>query len=193
MTADEIAELRRAYDEFTDVIARGSPYPECIQKSNRWRGVAFKHMPALLTLASRAIPADRCEDCPPSGYPTDATRCDPCDRRALTVEEMPSAWQQRLKGRWHNLPEDWSKEECDRMPPGKVFRPLYAPDQLTRLCEQAKREAYAECAKLARSSGYYTLVADLPGSSCSGMHGEWRGKDGPAIADAIEALAEKKP
>jgi hypothetical protein len=58
---------------------------------------------------------------------------------------MPSAWQQRLKGRWHNLPEDWSKEECDRMPPGKVFRPLYAPDQLTRLCDQAKREAYAEC------------------------------------------------
>ncbi len=184
---DEIAELRRAYDEFTDVIARGSPYPECIQKSKRWRGVAFKHMPALLTLASRAIPADRCEDCPPIGYPTDETRCTPCDRRALTVEEMPSAWQQRLKGRWHNLPDDWSKEECDRMPPGKVFRPLYAPDQLTRLCDQAKREAYAECLACQPST------AENPNEDAY-QRGRFDGvMEFARNIVAKKALAEKKP
>ena len=37
--------------------------------------------------ASTAAPAtdaqsDLCEDCPPNGYPTDKTRCEPCPRRA---------------------------------------------------------------------------------------------------------------
>ena len=142
---------------------------------------------SALTLVSRALPADRCEDCPPSGCPTDATRCDPCDRRALTVEEMPSAWQQRLKGRWHNLPEDWSKEECDRMPPGKVFRPLYAPDQLTRLCDQAKREAYAECLACQPST------AENPNEDAY-QRGRFDGvMEFARNIVAKKALAEKKP
>lgn len=29
-----------------------------------------------------------CEDCPPADYPTDKTRCDPCPRRFLTLEEQ---------------------------------------------------------------------------------------------------------
>lgn len=33
--------------------------------------------------------AARCEDCPPTGYPTDKTRCDPCDRRGTA----PAAYQ----------------------------------------------------------------------------------------------------
>ena len=31
----------------------------------------------------------RCEDCPPVGYPTDKTRCAPCDRRAAPVVQEP--------------------------------------------------------------------------------------------------------
>lgn len=133
------------------------------------------------------VPDSRCEDCPPIGYPTDETRCTPCDRRALTVEEMPSAWQQRLKGRWHNLPEDWSKEECDRMPPGKVFRPLYAPDQLTRLCDQAKREAYAECLACQPST------AENPNEDAY-QRGRFDGvMEFARNIVAKKALAEKKP
>lgn len=32
-----------------------------------------------------ASPSDLCSDCPPPGYPTDATRCEPCPRRS-TIE-----------------------------------------------------------------------------------------------------------
>ena len=35
----------------------------------------------------------RCEDCPPVGYPTDKTRCAPCDRRTTApVTQEPVAW-----------------------------------------------------------------------------------------------------
>lgn len=34
----------------------------------------------------------RCEDCPPVGYPTDKTRCAPCDRRAAPVAQEPVAY-----------------------------------------------------------------------------------------------------
>ena len=38
--------------------------------------------------AASAEPS-RCEDCPPVGYPTDETRCAPCDRRSAPVVQEP--------------------------------------------------------------------------------------------------------
>ncbi|MRX31871.1 hypothetical protein [Aminobacter sp. MDW-2] len=67
-----------------------------------------------------------CSDCPPIGYPTNKTRCVPCLRRSPAPAGQAAAWQQYINGRWCNLPEDWSAEECARMPEGKIFRPLYA-------------------------------------------------------------------
>ncbi len=32
--------------------------------------------------AHAALASARCQDCPPVGYPTDETRCTPCDRRS---------------------------------------------------------------------------------------------------------------
>lgn len=71
-----------------------------------------------------------CSDCPPIGYPTNKTRCVPCLRRSPAPAGQAAAWQQYINGRWCNLPEDWSAEECARMPEGKIFRPLYASPAL---------------------------------------------------------------
>lgn len=38
-----------------------------------------------------------CEDCPPHGYPTDATRCAPCPRRASTVQWHPGDEAPQIK------------------------------------------------------------------------------------------------
>lgn len=37
------------------------------------------------------IPPSLCEDCPPTGYPTDVTRCAPCPRRSPTPSVDPGA------------------------------------------------------------------------------------------------------
>lgn len=148
MTPDEIAELRRAYDEFTDVIARGSPYPECIQKSNRWRGVAFKHMPALLTLASRAIPAapdvgeEKRVKVPGGQTPLD----DNLSHRYLAVLDEGSKARDSGEGSPYH---GHSLEHCLHAT-GWVSRDLRlalnkAREECKTACDQARRQAYAEC------------------------------------------------
>jgi hypothetical protein len=44
------------------------------------------------------------------------------DRRAEVVGE-PDAWQVKIRGRWCNLPEDWSRKDCS---PDTEYRALYA-------------------------------------------------------------------
>lgn len=46
-------------------------------------------IPECDTRSAASAQPTRCEDCPPVGYPTDKTRCAPCDRRAAPVAQEP--------------------------------------------------------------------------------------------------------
>jgi len=94
-------------------------------------------------------------------------------------DEKPAAW---MYHRRHGFGLSFPKPECfdDDGEPCEPS-PLYDPDQVARLCEQAKREAYAECKAIAHEE------ADECGPLSSGSTMAAR-----RIARAIEALAEKK-
>ena len=76
--------------------ARGAYRPEGLyvtaDKRVRYNLAILRLLPDYLTPTQRLTPLglavrehlienQRCDDCPPVGYPTDKTRCIPCDRR----------------------------------------------------------------------------------------------------------------
>ena len=52
--------------------------------------------------------AVECSDCPPDGYPTDATRCAPCPRRAPVLRMPRRSYFDRLM---RPLPSDKRQEQ----------------------------------------------------------------------------------
>lgn len=65
------AELK-AHTRAGEFLGRHRAFSECVEILSRY---------GSSQPAASAQPT-RCEDCPPVGYPTDKTRCAPCDRRA---------------------------------------------------------------------------------------------------------------
>lgn len=70
----------------------------------------------LYAHAPPAVPVESlCSDCPPVGYPTEATRCTPCPRRCEPVASVPDGWMpisSAPKGRkviagYHNRLGNW--------------------------------------------------------------------------------------
>ncbi len=55
----------------------------------KWPGSAVsayatKKVAAAIRALASETQSDRCSDCPPEGYPTNETRCEPCDRRGAS-------------------------------------------------------------------------------------------------------------
>lgn len=72
LAAEELEELRRTNNSLAiGYEARGKE----IERLNT----------AIIALAKAGGAGVLCEGCPPIGYPTDKTRCEPCPRRASPV------------------------------------------------------------------------------------------------------------
>ncbi|MCO5079188.1 MAG: hypothetical protein M9937_26320 [Chelatococcus sp.] len=108
-------------------------------------------------------------------------------------EEKPVAWRYRDDGHTWEATID-SIDARDLAKDGFTVEPLYAAKQVARLCNQAKREAYAECRAIAerhREEHGAAMAEDLTPEHRTRARSGLRAAR--AIKVAIEALAEKKP
>lgn len=61
----------------------------------------------------------RCEDCPPVGYSTDVTRCEPCDRRSAPQPAEPVAYLDLGVGGYMDVGTDLTDEQLAALPKGR--------------------------------------------------------------------------
>lgn len=91
---EEIAELARRLGGGCDAngggqhtVIKGGTYSFCGGCGESLRGIHYCHdkRADLEAAALQAKPETLCEGCPPAGYPTDKTRCEPCPRRTTRI------------------------------------------------------------------------------------------------------------